>query len=200
MQNLDQTIYSALLLIFSVFMILRLKSRKIIAIKGMSTVIIFSCGCLFVKMPNDYASLYTLICLMWLPLSLEDILYHRVNTYYLVIVTIFCVALSQVFNTTSLLELTTIFGIIFAIKLAIGVIERVKKTTLIGQADYYAALAFISIIGPSSVGTWFILFPIMGIAGHLLRSNRPLEIPLIPYMFSAWCLVYTIQHSYIFLL
>ena len=57
---------------------------------------------------------------------------------------------------------------------------------------------FISIIGPSSVGTWFILFPIMGIAGHLLRSNRPLEIPLIPYMFSAWCLVYTIQHSYIF--
>ena len=68
-------------------------------------------------------------------------------------------------------------------------IKNRKGSEAIGPADYLAIFSFSFSLSSYSVGIWIIMFSSLGMIHSVINKRQ--SIPLIPFLFSAWCLAYS---------
>jgi len=78
--------------------------------------------------------------------------------------------------------------LVLVVFLVAGVIRNKKGREAIGPADYLAIFSLSFSLLVYTIGIWVILFSLFGMI-HYIANNRQ-SIPLIPFLFSTWCLVF----------
>jgi prepilin signal peptidase PulO-like enzyme (type II secretory pathway) len=84
--------------------------------------------------------------------------------------------------------LTISLFLVLIVFLVALIIKNRKGREAIGPADYLAIFSFSFSLSSSSVGIWIIMFSSLGMIHSLVNKRQ--SIPLIPFLFSAWCLAY----------
>jgi len=135
---------------------------------------------------------YILICILWLPLSIQDIKTNSVSFQFLVLSLLGTLILSVYFKLSSLTGITLTISVMISVRALVFAIEKLLNKQLIGGADYFAAVAFVSTLQGHTIGYWIICFSIFGILHGLLHAGYKKKIPLFPFMTSAWCFVFSV--------
>jgi hypothetical protein len=78
--------------------------------------------------------------------------------------------------------------LVLVIFLVAWMIKNKKGREAIGPADYLAIFSLSFSLLAYSIGIWIILFSSLGMIHS--AANKRQSIPLIPFLFSAWCLTY----------
>ena len=161
--------------------------------KFFKTIIFFSIyilSALFLMMEKSTAEIlyFLLICVLWLPLSIDDLKSNSVNRIFLYLASFLsCVCLfivrEPIFMDLFISPLLVLFVFLVA-----WAIRNKKGREAIGPADYLAIFSLSFSLLVYTIGIWVILFSLFGMI-HYIANNRQ-SIPLIPFLFSAWCLVF----------
>ena len=162
-------------------------------LKSLKTIIFFSVfilTALFLLEGSPSAEIFyfLLVCILWLPLALDDLKSNSVNRIFLYFASLFsCLGLLMVKTLDIHGMMISLFLVLIVFLLAL-IIKNRKGREAIGPADYLAIFSFSFSLSPYSVGIWIILFSSLGMIHSVV--NTRLSIPLIPFLFSAWCLAY----------
>tara|TARA_B100000900_G_C19942506_1_gene458301 strand:- start:59 stop:349 length:291 start_codon:yes stop_codon:yes gene_type:complete len=78
--------------------------------------------------------------------------------------------------------------LILIVYLVALIVKNKKGREAIGPADYLAIFSLSFSLSSYSVGMWIILFSFLGIIHSAVNKRQ--SVPLIPFLFSAWCLTY----------
>ena len=162
-----------------------LKSLKIIIFFS-----IFISTALFLmeRSPTGEMLYFLLICILWLPLAIDDLRSSSVNRFFLYFSSFLsCACLFMVRKPDTLEMMISLFLIVLVFLVALMIKIR-KGSEAIGPADYSAIFSFSFSLSSHSVGIWIILFSSLGMTHSLVNKRQ--SIPLIPFLFSAWCLAY----------
>jgi hypothetical protein len=170
-------------------LIYRPKNQSEFCGAGLAT--IFALGCLLVVEENTNQAIYFCMCLLWIPLTVEDAINQHVSAKLLYFSTFMTVMLSMVLGYSSVVYIALLGMIIIGVVFLVRYFEYRSNRVLVGAADYFACLAFISVLPASTIGLWFIVFPLLGIIGYLTNARSSQKIPMLPYMLAGWCLVFT---------
>ena len=98
-----------------------------------------------------------------------------------------CACLFMV-KTPDIIGMTISLILVLVVFLVALVIKNRKGREAIGSADYLAIFSFSFSLSSSSVGIWIIMFSSLGMIHSVVNKRQ--SIPLIPFLFSAWCLAY----------
>ena len=162
-------------------------------LKTLKTIIFFSVFILVALFllegsPSAEIFYFLLVCILWLPLALDDLKSNSVNRIFLYLASLFsCLGLLMVKTLDIHGMMISLFLVLIVFLLAL-IIKNRKGREAIGPADYLAIFSFSFSLSPYSVGIWIILFSSLGMIHSVV--NKRLSIPLIPFLFSAWCLAY----------
>lgn len=161
--------------------------------KFLKTIIFFSIyilSALFLLVEKSTAEIlyFLLICVLWLPLSIDDLKSNSVNRLFLYLASFLSCACLFVVREPSFTDLIISPLIVLVVFLVAWMIENKKGHKAIGPADYLAIFSLSFSLLAYTIGIWVILFSLFGMI-HYVTNNRQ-SIPLIPFLFSAWCLVY----------
>ena len=162
-------------------------------LKSLKTIIFFSVfilAALFLLEGSPSAEIFyfLLVCILWLPLALDDLKSNSVNRIFLYLASLFsCLGLLMVKTLDIHGMMISLFLVLIVFLLAL-IIKNRKGREAIGPADYLAIFSFSFSLSSSSVGIWIILFSSLGMIHSLVNKRQ--SIPLIPFLFSAWCLAY----------
>ena len=138
--------------------------------------------------PSTEIFYFLLVCTLWLPLALDDLKSNSVNRLFLYLASLIsCMCLFMV-KTPDIIGMTISLFLVLVVFLVALIIKNRKGRDAIGPADYLAIFSFSFSLAPYSVGIWIILFSSLGMIHSV--SNKRQSIPLIPFLFSAWCLAY----------
>ena len=191
----EQILMSFLLTSFFVVSLLVYRPKNFSELCGSSFAFIFAIGCLFALKEGLCQTAYVAICLLWIPLTVDDAINQNVSAKLLYSATAVTVILSVVVQHRSILDVFIIAVSIFCVFCLVKYLESRVNKVLIGDADYYACLAFVSVLPVSTVGIWLVIFSGLGILGSFVSNRVSQEIPLLPYMLAGWCLVFTLLSS-----
>ena len=138
--------------------------------------------------PTSEIFYFLLVCILWLPLALDDLKSNSVNRLFLYLASLLsCLCLLMV-KTPDINGMTISLFLVLIVFLVALIIKNRKGQEAIGSADYSAIFSFSFSLSSSSVGIWIILFSSLGMIHSLVNKRQ--SIPLIPFLFSAWCLAY----------
>ena len=162
-----------------------LKSLKIIIFFS-----IFISTALFLLKGNPTSEIFyfLLICVLWLPLSIDDLQSNSVNPFFLYFASFLSCACLFMVKTPEIIELIISPLLVLIVFLVALMIKNRKRSEAIGPADYLAIFSFSFSLSSYSVGIWIILFSSLGMIHSVVNKRQ--SIPLIPFLFSAWCLAY----------
>ena len=162
-------------------------------LKSLKTIIFFSVfilAALFLLEGSPSAEIFyfLLVCILWLPLALDDLKSSSVNRLFLYLASLIsCMCLFMV-KMPDIIGMTISLFLVLVVFLVALIIKNRKGREAIGPADYLAIFSFSFSLSSSSVGIWIIMFSSLGMIHSV--ANKRLSIPLIPFLFSAWCLAY----------
>ena len=138
--------------------------------------------------PSAEIFYFLLVCILWLPLALDDLKSSSVNRLFLYSASLLsCLCLIMV-KTPDITGMTISLFLVLVVFLVALIIKNRKGREAIGPADYLAIFSLSFSLSPFSVGIWIILFSSLGMLHSV--ANKRQSIPLIPFLFSAWCLAY----------
>ena len=138
--------------------------------------------------PSTEFFYFLLVCILWLPLALDDLKSSSVNRLFLYLASLIsCMCLFMV-KTPDITEIMISLLIVIIVFLVALIIKNKKKREAIGRADYLAIFSFSFSLSSYSVGIWIILFSSLGMIHS--AANKRQSVPLIPFLFSAWCITY----------
>ena len=138
--------------------------------------------------PSTEIFYFLLVCILWLPLALDDLKSSSVNRLFLYLASLIsCMCLFMV-KTPDIIGMTISLILVLIVFLVALIIKNRKGREAIGPADYLAIFSFSFSLSSSSVGIWIIMFSSLGMIHSV--ANKRQSIPLIPFLFSAWCLAY----------
>ena len=162
--------------------------------KFFKTIIFFSIyilSALFLLLEKSTAETlyFLLVCILWLPLSIDDLKSNSVNRLFLCLASFLSCASLFIVREPSFIELFISPLLVLIVFLVAWMIKNKKKREAIGPADYLAIFSLSFSLLAYSIGIWVILFSLFGMI-HYVTNNRQ-SIPLIPFLFSAWCLVFS---------
>ena len=162
-------------------------------LKSLKTIIFFGifilAAILFLKgSPSTEIFYFHLICILWLPLALDDLKSNSVNRLFLYLASLFSCACLLMVKTPDIIGMMISLFLVLVVFLVALMIKNRMGREAIGPADYLAIFSFSFSLSYSSVGIWIILFSLLGMIHSV--ANKRQSIPLIPFLFSAWCLAY----------
>jgi len=162
--------------------------------KFFKTIIFFSIyilSALFLMMEKSNAEIlyFLLICVLWLPLSIDDLKSNSVNRLFLYLASFASCACLFIVREPSFLDLVISPLLVLVVFLVAWMIKNKKRREAIGPADYLAIFSLSFSLLAYTIGIWVILFSLFGMI-HYVANNRQ-SIPLIPFLFLAWCLVFS---------
>ena len=187
----EQILVSFLFTSFYVVSLLVYRPKNFSELCGSSFAFIFAIGCLFALQEGISQTAYVAICLLWIPLTVDDAINQNVSAKLLYSATAVTVILSVVVQNRSILDVFIVAVSIFCVFCLVKYLESRVNKVLIGDADYYACLAFVSILPVSAIGIWLTIFPLLAILGFFVSYRVSQQIPMLPYMLAGWCLVFT---------
>ena len=138
--------------------------------------------------PSAEIFYFLLVCILWLPLALDDLKYSSVNRLFLYsasFLSCFCLFMVKRPDINGMMISLCLVLVVFLVAL---IIKNRKGREAIGPADYLAIFSFSFSLSSSSVGIWIIMFSSLGMIHSVVNKRQ--SIPLIPFLFSAWCLAY----------
>ena len=138
--------------------------------------------------PSAEIFYFLLVCILWLPLALDDLKSNSVNRLFLYFASLLSYACFFMVKTPDLIGMTISLFLVLVVFLVALIIKNRKGREAIGTADYLAIFSFSFSLSSYSVGIWIILFSSLGMIHSV--ANKRQSIPLIPFLFSAWCLTY----------
>ena len=138
--------------------------------------------------PSAEIFYFFLVCILWLPLALDDLKSNSVNRLFLYLASFLSCACLFVVREPSFMDLVISPLLVLVVFLVAWMIKNKRGREAIGPADYLAIFSLSFSLLAYSIGIWVILFSLFGMI-HYVTNNRQ-SIPLIPFLFSAWCLVY----------
>ena len=138
--------------------------------------------------PSAEIFYFFLVCILWLPLALDDLKSNSVNRLFLYLASLFSCACLLMVKTPDIIGMMISLFLVLVVFLVALMIKNRKGREAIGPADYLAIFSFSFSLSYSSVGIWIILFSLLGMIHSV--ANKRQSIPLIPFLFSAWCLAY----------
>ena len=162
-------------------------------LKSLKTIIFFSVfilTALFLLEGSPAAEIFyfLLVCILWLPLALDDLKSRSVNRLFLYLASLLsCLCLFMV-KMPEIPEMMISLLLVLIVFLVALIIKNKKGQEAIGLADYLAIFSLSFSLSFYSVGIWIILFSSLGMIHSV--ANKRQSIPLIPFLFSAWCLTY----------
>ena len=171
------------------------RPKKFSELCGSSLAFIFAIGCLFALKKGMSQTVYVAICLLWIPLTVDDAINQKVSEKLLYFATLVTIILSLVVEHRSFLDVLIIAIYILCVFCLVKYLESRVNRVWIGDADYFACFAFVSVLPVSTVGIWLVIFSGLGILGSFVSNRVSQEIPLLPYMLAGWCLVFTLLSS-----
>ena len=162
--------------------------------KFLKTIIFFSIyilSALFLLMEKSTAETiyFLLVCILWLPLSIDDLKSNSVNRLFLYLASFLSCACLFIVREPSFMDLVISPLLVLIVFLVEWMIKNKKRREAIGPADYLAIFSLSFSLLAYTIGIWVILFSLFGMI-HYVTNNRQ-SIPLIPFLFSAWCLVFS---------
>ena len=152
------------------------------------SVFIFTALFLLEDSPSAESLYFLLICILWLPLALDDLKSNSVNRFFLYFASLLSFACLFMVKTPGTLEMIISPLLVVIVFLVALMIKSRKGREAIGPADYLAIFSFSFSLSSYSVGIWIILFSCLGLIHSMVNKRQ--SIPLIPFLFSAWCLAY----------
>ena len=191
----EQILASFLFTLFFVVSLLVCCPKNFSELCGSSFAFIFAIGCLFALKEGISQTLYVAICLLWIPLTVDDAINQNVSAKLLYSATLVTVILSVIVQHRSILDVFIVAISIFCVFCLVKYLESRVNKVWIGDADYYACLAFVSILPVSAIGIWLTIFPLLAILGFFVSYRVSQQIPMLPYMLAGWCLVFTWVNS-----
>ena len=161
--------------------------------KFSKTIIFFSIyisSALFLMMEKSTAEIlyFLLICVLWIPLSIDDLKSNSVNRIFLYLASFLSCVCLFIVREPIFMDLFISPLLVLVVFLVAGVIRNKKGREAIGPADYLAIFSLSFSLLVYTIGIWVILFSLFGMI-HYIANNRQ-SIPLIPFLFSTWCLVF----------
>ena len=138
--------------------------------------------------PSAEIFYFFLVCILWLPLALDDLKSRSVNRLFLYLASLLSCLCWLMVKTPDISEIMISLLLILVVFLVALIIKNKKGREAIGSADYLAIFSFSFSLTSYSVGIWIILFSSLGMIHS--AANKRQSIPLIPFLFSAWCLAY----------
>ena len=132
---------------------------------------------------------FLLVCILWLPLALDDLKSNSVNRLFLYLASFLSCACLFIVREPSFMDLVISPLLVLVVFLVALMIKNKKGREAIGPADYLAIFSLSFSLLAYTIGIWIILFSLFGMI-HYVANNRQ-SIPLIPFLFSAWCLVFS---------
>ena len=162
-------------------------------LKFLKTIIFFSVfilAAIFLQEGSPSAEIFyfVLICILWLPLALDDLKSRSVNRLFLYLASLLSCLCWLMVKTPDISEIMISLLLIIVVFLVALIIKNKKGREAIGPADYLAIFSFSFSLTSYSVGIWIILFSSLGMIHS--AANKRQSVPLIPFLFSAWCLTY----------
>ena len=161
--------------------------------KFFKTIIFFSIyilSALFLLVEKSTAETlyFLLVCILWLPLSIDDLKSNSVYRLFLYLASFSSCACLFMVREPSFMDLVISPLLVLVVFLVAWMIKNKKGREAIGPADYLAIFSLSFSLLAYTIGIWIILFSLFGMI-HYITNNRQ-SIPLIPFLFSAWCLVF----------
>ncbi len=162
-------------------------------LRSLKTIVFFSIfvlTALFLLKGSPSAEIFyfLLVSILWLPLAIDDLKSSSVNRLFLYLASILsCVCLFMM-KTPDVMEFIISPLLVLIVFFIALIIKNRKGSEVIGPADYLAIFSLSFSLPSYSVGIWIILFSSLGITHSLVNKRQ--SIPLIPFLFSAWCLAY----------
>ena len=152
---------------------------------------IYILSALFLMMEKSTAEIlyFLLICVFWLPLSIDDLESNSVNRIFLYLASLLSCVCLFILREPIFMDLFISPLLVLVVFLVAWMIKNKKGREAIGPADYLAIFSLSFSLLPHTIGIWIILFSLFGMI-HYITNNRQ-SIPLIPFLFSAWCLVFS---------
>ena len=138
--------------------------------------------------PSAEIFYFLLVCILWLPLALDDLKSNSVNRLFLYLASLLSCACLFMVKTPEIPGIMITLLLVLIVYLVTLIIKNRNGREAIGPADYLAIFSFSFSLSSSSVGIWIILFSLLGIIHSVINGRK--SIPLIPFLFSAWCLAY----------
>ena len=162
-----------------------LKSLKIIIFFS-----IFMSTALFLmeRSPSGEILYFLLICILWLPLAIDDFRSSSVNRFFLYFASFLSCACLFMVRKPDTLEMMISLILVVIVFLVALMIKNRTGSEAIGPADYLAIFSLSFSLSAHSIGIWIILFSSLGMTHSIINKRQ--SIPLIPFLFSAWCLAY----------
>ena len=151
---------------------------------------VFILAALFLLEGSPLAEIFyfLLVCTLWLPLALDDLKSRSVNRLFLYLASLLsCLCLFMV-KTPDIPGIMVTLLLILIVYLVALIVKNKKGREAIGPADYLAIFSLSFSLSSYSVGMWIILFSFLGIIHSAVNKRQ--SVPLIPFLFSAWCLTY----------
>ena len=162
-----------------------LKSLKIIIF---FSIFILMALLLMERSPSGEILYFLLICILWLPLAIDDLRSSSVNRLFLYLASLLSCLCWLMVKTPDISEIMISLLLVLVVFLVALIIKNKKGREAIGPADYLAIFSLSFSLSSYSVGIWIILFSSLGMIHS--AANKRQSIPLIPFLFSAWCLAY----------
>ena len=138
--------------------------------------------------PSAEIFYFLLVCILWLPLALDDLKSNSVNRLFLYLASLLSCACLFMVKTPEVPEMMVSFFLVLIVFLVALMIKKRKRGEAIGPADYLVIFSFSFSLPSYSIGIWVLLFSSLGMIHSVANKRR--SIPLIPFLLSAWCLVY----------
>ena len=162
-------------------------------LKCLKTIIFFSVfilAAIFLLEGSPSAEIFyfLLICILWLPLALDDLKSRSVNRLFLYLASLLSCLCLFIVKTPDIPEIMITLLLVLIVYLVALIIKNKKGREVIGRADYLAIFSLSFSLSSYSVGIWIILFSSLGMIHS--AANKRQSVPLIPFLFSAWCLTY----------
>lgn len=147
---------------------------------------------LYMQVGSDFfgRAHYFIVCLVWLPLVLDDL--HSKSVYKGALIFAVCITVGSNFlflgfKIEQLLRSLCLVSVVMLISKFVTL--KVNRNS-IGKADFYALFAFSLCLPSYALGLWVACFSLLGIS-HIVALGRHSEtVPLIPFLWVAWSIVY----------
>ena len=138
--------------------------------------------------PSAEIFYFLLVCILWLPLAIDDLKSSSVNRLFLYLASLLSCSCLFMVKTPDIIELIISPLLVLIVFLVALMIKNRKGSEAIGPADYLAIFSFSFSLSSYSIGIWVILFSLLGMIHSAINGRQ--FIPLIPFLFSAWCLAH----------
>lgn len=134
---------------------------------------------------------FIMVCVLWLPLSIDDLKSKSVNRLFLYLSSLLSCSVFLVFWFIEPISLIICLFLVIFLYSTAWIMKISTNRQAIGPADYFSIFSLSVSLPVYSIGPWVILFSLLGITHSLLNERG--SIPLIPFLFSGWCLVYAMS-------